>query len=80
MANLRVKFTFQPDLIKNPIIWSLGREFEIVTNIRRANVAEDQGWVILELNGEQTEIDKGIDWIINQGVRVDFVEGDIVAG
>jgi len=32
------------------------------------------------LNGEQTEIDKGIDWIINQGVRVDFVEGDIVAG
>jgi len=80
MANLRVKFTFQPNLIKNPIIWSLGREFEIVTNIRRANVAEDQGWVILELNGEQTEIDKGIDWIINQGVRVDFVEGDIVAG
>ena len=49
MANVKVRFTFKPDLIKDPLIWSLGREFEITTNIRRANVVVDQGCVILDL-------------------------------
>ena len=80
MANVKVRFTFEPDLIKDPLIWSLGREFEITTNIRRANVVEDQGWVILELNGDKDEIDRGISWIKGKGVRVDTVEGDVIEG
>lgn len=80
MAKVRVKFTFVQDSIKEPIIWSLGREFEIVTNIRRANVVEDQGWVILELDGEQAEIDRGIAWMTDRGVRVDPVPGDVIDG
>jgi ABC-type methionine transport system ATPase subunit len=80
MANVKVRFTFKPDLIKDPLIWSLGREFEITTNIRRANVVEDQGWVILELDGDKQEIDRGIAWIKEKGVRVDAVEGDVIEG
>ena len=49
MAKQRVKFTFPPHLIQEPIIWRLGRQFDLVTNIRRADVTEDRGWVILEL-------------------------------
>ena len=80
MAKVRYRFTFASDLIQDPIIWSLGREFEIVTNIRRANVVEDQGWVILELDGERSEIDRGIAWVTEKGVRVDPVPGDVVDG
>ena len=35
-----------------PIIYELGKSFNLVTNIRRADVTEDRGWVILELDGE----------------------------
>jgi hypothetical protein len=80
MATARYKFTFPSDLIQEPIIWSLGREFELVTNIRRANVVEDQGWVILELDGEQDEIDRGIAWVTSRGARVDPVPGDVLDG
>ncbi len=80
MAKVRYRFTFASDLIQDPIIWSLGREFEIVTNIRRANVVEDQGWVILELDGDRSEIDRGIAWVTEKGVRVDPVPGDVVDG
>jgi len=52
MAKQRVRFTFPTHLIKEPVIWRLGRNFDLVTNIRRADVAEDRGWVILELEGE----------------------------
>jgi hypothetical protein len=77
VAKQRVKFTFPTGLIKEPVIWRLGREFEVVTNIRRADVTEDRGWVVLELEGEMEEIERGVQWVVEQGVRVDPVPGDI---
>ncbi len=80
MAKQRVKFTFPQDLITIPVIYELGKEYNVVTNIRRADVTEDRGWVILELEGELPEIERGLEWVASQGVRVDPVQGDIVAG
>ena len=78
MAKRRAKFTFPTDLIKEPVIYNLGRDFQIVTNIRRAEVKEDIGWVILELEGSQEEIESGLAWVTSVGVRVDPVSGDVV--
>jgi hypothetical protein len=80
MAKQRMKFTFPTQLIKEPVIYKLGKQFELVTNIRRADVTEDRGWVVLELEGQMDEIERGIQWVIDQGVRVDPVAGDIVEG
>ncbi len=80
MTRQRVKFTFVEELIKEPVIWKLGREFEIVTNIRRADVTDQRGWVVLELDGESDEIDRGLDWVRSQGVRIDPVYEDVVEG
>jgi L-aspartate semialdehyde sulfurtransferase ferredoxin len=80
MAKQRVRVTFPPDLITQPLIYNLGRQFDVITNIRRANVTRDRGWVILEISGDMPEIERAIQWAIDQGVRVDPIEGDIVAG
>jgi hypothetical protein len=80
MARQRVKFTFEQQLIKEPLIYELGKQFQIVTNIRRADVTSDRGWVILELDGDIPEIERGLEWVRSKGVRVDPVEGDLVEG
>jgi ABC-type methionine transport system ATPase subunit len=80
MAKQRVKFTFPQELIKEPVIHELAKEFNLITNIRRADVTEDRGWVILELDGELDEIERGIGWVASKGVRVDPVQGDVVEG
>ncbi len=80
MGKRRVMFTFPQDLITQPVIHNLGHRFQVVTNIRRADVTEDRGWVVLELEGNEDDIDRGLDWVIGLGVRVDPIEGDIVAG
>ncbi|HLC28258.1 MAG TPA: NIL domain-containing protein [Dehalococcoidia bacterium] len=80
MEKQRVKFTFIQELIKEPIIWKLAKQFDVVTNIRRADVTDDRGWVILELEGEREEIERGLDWVSQQGVRIDPVYEDIVEG
>ena len=80
MAKRRVMFTFPPDLIKEPIIYNLGHKFRVVTNIRRADVSENRGWVVLELEGEEQDIEKGLAWVVGKGVRVDPVVGDVMEG
>ena len=80
MAKQRVKFTFPGEMVKEPVIWKLGRQFDLVTNIRRADVTEDRGWVVLELEGDIAEIERAVQWVEGYGVRVDPVPGDIVEG
>ena len=80
MATKRVKFTFPQELIKEPVMYKLGVDFGIVTNIRRADIRDDMGWVVLELEGESNVVDEGLAWVISTGVRVDPIAGDIIEG
>jgi ABC-type methionine transport system ATPase subunit len=80
METKRVKFTFVQELIKEPVIWKLAKKFDVITNIRRADVTDDRGWVILEIEGERDEIERGLEWVSEQGVRIDPVYEDIVEG
>lgn len=80
MDSQRVKFTFVEQLIKEPIIWKMAKEFDVITNIRRADVTDERGWVILELDGDRDEIERSLDWVRKQGVRVDPVYEDVVEG
>jgi ABC-type methionine transport system ATPase subunit len=80
MTTHRTKLTFPDHLITRPIIYELGRRFEVVTNIRRADVRGDVGWVVLELQGDEGEIEKALAWAREEGVRVDPVTGDVIEG
>ncbi len=80
MGRQRVKFTFDGDMVKEPIIYMLGRDFHLVTNIRRADVSDSLGWVVLELDGEKEEIERGLQWVSSTGVRVDSIGGDVLQG
>ena len=71
MARQRIKFTFPPDLVTQPVVYNMGKEFQVVTNIRRANVSGDRGWVILEISGSDDEIARALDWAKDQGVRIE---------
>ncbi|MCH2515270.1 MAG: NIL domain-containing protein [Dehalococcoidia bacterium] len=76
----RVTFTFKTDLIQRPVIYELGEKFDIVTNVRRAEVGQDTGWVILELEGSLDEIDRGLAWVAELGVDINPLDGDILVG
>jgi hypothetical protein len=62
------------------VVYELGHRFQVVTDIRMADVEEATGWVVLELDGETDEIDRAIAWAQEIGVRVDPLPGDVVEG
>ena len=80
MARRQVMFTFPPELIREPIIFDLGVQFKVIPNIRRADISENKGWVVLELEGDEKDIEESIAWAIGKGVRVDPATGDIMEG
>ena len=80
MDKQRVKFTFPTALVTQPIIYNLGKKFDVITNIRRADVRDEMGWVILELEGPADQIQQGVAWVSSLGVRVDPIAGDVVEG
>ena len=71
MAKRRVMLSFPEELLKEPVIYNLGQQFRIVTNIQLAEISEGTGWIVLELEGEEKEIEDGITWMTSKGVRVD---------
>ena len=79
MARRQVMFTFPEELITEPITYTLGQQFNVVTNIRRADIAENRGWIILELEGSEEDIEQGIAWATSKGVRVEPAIGDIIS-
>ena len=76
MTKKRVLLNFPQELLKEPIIYSVGQQFQLATNIHRADVAEDRGCIELDLTGEEQQIDEGIAWMIGRGVRVEVLPAE----
>ena len=67
----RLMFTYPPELIREPVLYNLGEQFNVITNIQSADIAEERGWVVLELEGEESDIEQGIAWATSKGMRID---------
>jgi len=74
MNSRRVKLTFPPDLIREPVIAQLVRRFDVVPNIRRADVKEDVGWLVCEIEGDEPALDAALGWMAEAGVDIDYLE------
>lgn len=81
MATKHVRLTYSQQLIKEPLIYNMGHQFSVITDVRMADVGPTAGWVILELVGEEDEIERALTWAREKGVRVDEATlGDVVEG
>jgi ABC-type methionine transport system ATPase subunit len=76
MATRRIKLTFPQDLIKEPVIFTMAKKFDVMPNIRRAKVTESMGEVVLELEGTEARLEEGIAYLKERGVKVDPVVGE----
>jgi L-aspartate semialdehyde sulfurtransferase ferredoxin len=80
MASRRINMTYPEHLIKEPLLFRMARQFDLVPNIRRARITETVGEMTLELEGDAANIAAGIKYLEEMGVEVEPLEGDIVAG
>ena len=73
VARRRLSLTYPPHLIKEPVIYTVAKEYNLVPNIRKARVTDTVGEVILDFQGQEEDLDKGITYLIQQGITVEEV-------
>jgi ABC-type methionine transport system ATPase subunit len=78
--HVRLFVSFPEDLVDRPMIYEVVKRFDVVPNIRRANVEQHSGWVILELTGEPEQLDGSIAYLEEVGCTVNTMEGDVIEG
>lgn len=76
MTKRQMKLTFPSELVTEPLIYNLAKDYRIVTNIHRADIAGEQGWVILEMEGSDEDIEQGLAWVTAKGVEVEPIVGE----
>ena len=79
-APLKLFVSFPEELVDKPMIYELVKRFDVVPNIRRANVEAHSGWIILELEGDPGSRDAAMAYLEELGCTVNRMEGDVVAG
>lgn len=66
-----IHFEFSQELVREPLLYRINRKFDVVVNIRGASVTDQGGFIALELEGENQEIERVMDYLREQGCQVD---------
>lgn len=72
----RVTLVFPQDQIKKPAVFIMAKKYDIMPNIRKARVTETVGEMMLELEGLEENLKKGIKYLESLGIKVEPVTGD----
>jgi ABC-type methionine transport system ATPase subunit len=73
----RMRLTFPQHLIREPILFTMAKKHDVMPNIRRARVTDTVGEMVLELEGEEQNIEDGLRSLREQGIKIELIEGDI---
>ena len=78
--HLRLFVSFPEELVERPMIYEIVKRFDVIPNLRCANVEPHSGWMIMELSGAHDARDAAIAYLEGLGCTVNRMEGDVVAG
>ena len=74
----RIVLHFPKRLADRPIVYRLIKDYDLEFNILKASITpEEEGLMVLELNGEQEDYDKGIRYLIETGVEIQSLSQDV---
>ncbi len=65
-----IHFEFSQELVQEPLLYKINRSFDVVVNIRGASVTDQGGFIALELEGEQEEVERVLKYLRDQGVKL----------
>jgi L-aspartate semialdehyde sulfurtransferase ferredoxin len=78
MSHEKVVLNFPPETIDQPIIYRLVRERGLVVNILRARVSPNEwGRMVVEIGGNEEQLDAATKFLEELGVRVESLAGEV---
>lgn len=78
LVTRRMELNFPARLVQKPFIYDLVKRFDLVPNIRRASITHDFGYMLLELKGRGSALEKALLYLRKSGVGVAPIEKDVL--
>ena len=70
----RLMCTFPERLIKQPLLFTLVKRFQVVPNIRGASVTDTIAILSLELEGDGDKVEEAVQYLLGEGVLIEILE------
>lgn len=78
MKRMKVVLNFPENIVEDPITYNLIVDYGIQVNILRASIdPKKQGWMIVELSGEENQVSRGLNYLERVGVQVEPLAQEI---
>jgi ABC-type methionine transport system ATPase subunit len=78
-VRVKVKLTFPESEVRRAVLATMVRQFDVEPNIRRADVEDNRGWIVCEIDGQAAQVDAALDWLRGERITVDLL-GDVLEG
>lgn len=78
MAKKKIVLHFPEESIEKPLTYHLVKDFDLVPNILRAQIDENEGTLVMDLEGKRDQIEKGIAFLREQNVGVQEALKDLI--
>lgn len=70
MPTRALRFNYPSFLLRRPIINQIILDFEISVNIIQAQITPEEGWIEIEITGDDQEIRRAVRWLREVGLDV----------
>jgi L-aspartate semialdehyde sulfurtransferase ferredoxin len=78
MAVKRLVLSFPPHLVEQPITYQLVKKYDLMVNILRARITpNEEGRLVMELSGKKKNLEDGLRFLSDLGVRVEPLAQDV---
>jgi L-aspartate semialdehyde sulfurtransferase ferredoxin len=78
MTKKRVVLRFPKRMVDEPILYRLIKDFDLQFNILKASITpEAEGLMVVELKGDQKNYDRGVQYLIDSGVKIQSLSQDV---
>lgn len=79
MISKRIVLHFPHRLVDRPIVYKLVKDYDLQFNILKAYVTpQEEGLMVLELTGEDENFNKGIEYLLSCGVKIQPLSQDVI--
>ena len=74
----KIVLHFPKRLVERPIIYRLAKDYDLEFTILKASITPDaEGLLVLELKGNREEYDRGIEFLLKAGVKIQSLSQDV---
>jgi len=79
MVKQKIVLRFPPNIVEQPVIYYLIKDYDLMVNILRADInPKKEGRLMMELSGEETNYQRAIEWMKKQGLQIMNLEQQII--